>query len=125
MDFLDCVHPLCSSPNVVLEGENTLKIKQILDICKIGHLLDYLLDYVDKSILDQSWVPLSNILNSYDELLECFHCHHSSLPKPSSHALKSKSHTIISHDPLAMPSHSLTPQAPDHFTYKPPSSTTT
>jgi len=99
----DYLQSTTAIPDMILEGENTLNIKQILDICKTGHCLDYLLDYVNKLISDCSWVPLSDIPSSYDELLECFHHCHPSLLKPSSHALKSKSHTTtpISHDPLA------------------------
>ena len=100
-DLPDHLQSTTAIPDMILEGENTLNMKQILDICKTGHCLDYLLDYVNKLISDCSWVPLSDIPSSYDELLECFHHCHPSLLKPSSHALKSKSHTTtpISHDP--------------------------
>src|SRR5260370_29363584 len=112
---------------MILEGENTLNMKQILDICKTGHHLDYLLDYVNKPISDCSWVPLSDIPSSYNELLECFHHHHPSLPKQSSHAIKSKSCTTapIFHDPLANVPCPVTPPVPDHSVYHPPSSATT
>src|SRR5260370_3165326 len=72
----DHLQPIIPISDVILEGENKLNIKQILDVRKTGHCLNYLLDYVDKLISDQSWVPLSDIPSSYDELLKHFHwCH--------------------------------------------------
>ncbi len=65
-----------SIPEVVLEGGNILKLKDIADVQKVGRCFDYLVEFLDKPTSDQSWVPLSDIPNEYDELLECFHhCH--------------------------------------------------
>jgi len=113
---------------MILEGENSLKIKGILDIRKIGCRFDYLLDYVNKPIMEWSWIPLSDISNLYDGLIKWFHHHHPSLPKPSSHATKSKTQNLplpAPHDPLSVPPHFITPPNPEHSTYKPPPITTT
>ncbi len=87
-----------------------------------------LLDYVDKPIMEWSWVPLLDISNLYNELIEWFHHHHPSLPKPSSHATKSKTQNLplpAPHDPLSVPPHFITPPNPECSTYKPPSVATT
>src|SRR5258708_15888195 len=44
---------------------------------------------------DTAWVPLSNIPNDYDELLEQFHHHHTSQPWPSTAAFKAKAQNPI------------------------------
>ena len=51
-DFPDWISPPSSVPEVVLEGEIDLNIKEILDMWKVGWCFNYLLDFVDQSILD-------------------------------------------------------------------------
>jgi len=140
-DFPDRVQPSSAIPDVILEGEIEMNIKEILDVRKIGRRFDYLLDFVDKPISDRSWTPLFKIPSSYDELIERFHRRHSSLPKPSIHAMKIKKRTsnpvappvpvptlppsVSIHDPLALPPRPVSPLDSEHFTYQPPSITTT
>ena len=67
--------------DVQLEGENILNIKDFLDVQKVGHHFDYLVDFLDKDLSEHAWVPLSDIPTAYDEFLETFHCKHKSLPR--------------------------------------------
>ena len=143
-EFPNRVQPSATIPEIVLEGEINLKIKEILDVRKIGRRFDYLLDFLDKPISDRSWVPLSEIPSSYDEIIERFHRRHSSLPKPSTHSFKNKSRTShptlpspapptvpspipsSTHDPLALPLRPISPPPdPDRLSYRPPPVTTT
>ncbi len=117
-----------SLPDMQLEGEDGLHIKDFLDIWKVGQRFDYLVEFVGKPISEQLWIPLLKIPTSYDEFLEQFHHHHTSLPRPSTCAFKARSHvtehlTLQSqptlpafqppiqsiHDPLTPPQHPPSP----------------
>src|SRR5258708_6000126 len=50
--FLNCLHQAGPVPEVVLEGGNILKLKDVLDIRKIGCQFDYLVEFLDKPISD-------------------------------------------------------------------------
>ncbi len=133
---------------MILEGGNVLKLKDVLDVQKIGHQFDYLVEFLDKPTSDWSWIPLADILSNYDEILEWFHCWHASQPKPSPNAFKAKVWTPIHnptlstsfpnhipsipptsilppHDPLAHVPQLTTLPDPDWFTYCLPSVMTT
>jgi len=148
--FPERLQQTSSVPDVVLEGENVLKLKEILDVRKVGRRFDYLVEFLDKSLSERSWIPLSDIPSNYDEIIERFHRRHASRPKPSPGAFKAKSRTPINdpslstsisippsavpsssvlpthnHDPLALVPRPTIPPDPNRFTYQPPSVTTT
>ena len=142
--FPNHLHQTGPVPEVVLEGGNILKLKDVLDVRKIGCQFDYLVEFLDKPISDWSWIPLTNIPSNYDEILEWFHHRHTAHPKPSPNAFKAKVRTPIhdptlstslpsipstsilpSHDPLAHVPQPITLPDPDQFMYRPPSLTTT
>ena len=78
------------TPDVQLEGENTLNIQEFLDVQKVGHHFDYLVDFRNKDLSEHAWVPLLDIPTAYDEFLETFHHRHKSLPRPSDQVFKAK-----------------------------------
>src|SRR5258708_17605366 len=103
------------------------------------------MEFINKPISDHSWIPLSDIPNNYNKIIKCFHHHHTSLPKPSPNAFKSKAWYLIAnhplstsistptpspsilpiHDPLAHVPCPMTPPDPNCFMYQTPSVTTT
>src|SRR6266436_8800656 len=89
--FSDCVQQLDPILEVVLETENALKLKEIMDVQKVGCHFDYLAEFLDKPVSECSWIPLSDIPNNYDKLLEQFHHCHTSRPRPSANTFKAKS----------------------------------
>jgi len=150
--FPNRVQQPSSVPEVILEGGNLLKLKDIADVRKVGRRFDYLVEFLDKPASDRSWIPLSDIPNDYDELLERFHRRHTSRPRPSTASFKAKVRNSIDnptlststasspppsvpssslssplppHDPLAHVPHPTTSPNPDRYTYQPPSITTT
>src|SRR5258708_24202277 len=68
--FPNHLHQTGPVPEVVLEGGNILKLKDVLDVRKIGCQFDYLVEFLDKPISDRSWIPLADIPSNYDEILE-------------------------------------------------------
>ena len=89
--------------NILLEGENTLNIREFLDVQKVGHCYDYLVDFMDKDLLEHAWVLLSDISTTHNEFLETFHCRHKSLPRPSDQAFKAKCHVVEIPIPISTP----------------------
>ncbi|KAF8337871.1 uncharacterized protein EI90DRAFT_2908965, partial [Cantharellus anzutake] len=57
-----------------LAEDNPLNIKKILDVRKVGRLFEYLLEQSDKPSSETSWFMLNDIPDTYNELLETFHC---------------------------------------------------
>ncbi|KAG2340613.1 hypothetical protein BDR05DRAFT_846490, partial [Suillus weaverae] len=59
-----------------LANDPANNIKMILDCCKIGHRYEYLVWW--KSLLesDDSWLPLSDVPTSFNELIEHYHRRH-------------------------------------------------
>ncbi len=145
--FSDCVQQLDPILEVVLETENALKLKEIMDVQKVGCHFDYLAEFLDKPVSECSWIPLSDIPNNYDKLLEQFHHCHTSRPRPSANTFKAKSwnpidnptsvtnttpspsipstSTLPPHDPLAHIPCPTSPLDPNCFTYQLPSVMTT
>ena len=139
-NFPNRLQPPSSVPDIILDDIDHLGLKDILDVRKIGRRFDYFLDFIDKPPTDRAWIPLSDIPHVYDELIERFHRRHSTLPKPTFNALKSKHRLpnpvssstnsptapiIPSYDPLALPPRPISPFDSERFTYQPPSITTT
>ena len=86
VEFGNCInvtHP-AADVQLALAGENPLKVKKFLDMHKVGHWFEYLVEQLDKPLSETSWLLLSDIPNSYDEMdLESFHHHHPKLPQPA------------------------------------------
>ena len=138
--FLNWLQPHTSLPETVLKDSDHLQFREILDVQKIRCRFNYFLDFIHNPPTEQVWIPLSEIPHSYNEVIECFHHHHTKLPKLSTYSLSHKtcpsiltiSPTIPSfsapsetmHDPLALPPHPISPVNSDHFSYQPPSITT-
>jgi transposase InsO family protein len=59
-------------------------IKTILNCCKIGHHYEYLIRWKSLPESEDSWLPLSNIPTSFNELIERFHRRHPHSPCPHS-----------------------------------------
>ena len=58
---LPCIH---IKPDLVL-----MDIEKVLDVCKLGCWWDF-------EAAKNSWIPLSDVPHSSDELLETYHCQH-------------------------------------------------
>ncbi|KIJ23544.1 hypothetical protein M422DRAFT_786144 [Sphaerobolus stellatus SS14] len=54
----------------------------ILDCRKIGRPYEYLATWKDLPTSENSWVPLSDLPTTMDEVVECFHRRHPNLPRP-------------------------------------------
>ncbi len=60
--FPFCVEGTSSPPDVQLEGENILNIKEFLDVWKVGHHFNYLVDFKGRDLLECAWVLLLDIV---------------------------------------------------------------
>ncbi len=92
--------------DVFLKEGDVLKLKDIAMFKRLAVVLITWWEFLDKSVSERSWTPLSDILNNYDELLERFHRRHSSRPRPSSTA---KSRNPISNPTSTIPPSSIPP----------------
>ncbi|KAF8322837.1 uncharacterized protein EI90DRAFT_2825793, partial [Cantharellus anzutake] len=72
-------HPSWEALSLLAE-DNPLNIKKILDVRKVGRRFEYLLEQSDKPSSETSWFMLNDIPDTYNELLETFHCRHTKLP---------------------------------------------
>ena len=59
-------------------------IQSILDTRKLGRRYEYLVHWLELPSTEDSWVPLSDIPSTSDELLERFHRRHPRAPRPPS-----------------------------------------
>ena len=76
-----------SSPEAFqLADDPALSIQTIHDACKIGHRFEYFVRWKDLPESENSWIPLSDIPTSQNELIDRFHCCHPRAPHP---------HTIV------------------------------
>ena len=71
-----------SRPVSISIDTDSPEIETFLDCRKIGRRYDYFVQWRDQPISERSWVPLSDIPRSLDELLERFHRRHPGLPCP-------------------------------------------
>jgi transposase InsO family protein len=86
-----------------------IPIKEFLDVRRIGRRFDYLVDFIDQPISERSWIPLSDIPSTYNEMLERFHRRHPRLHRPADSTLlrtrplipSSSPHGPIAHAPRA------------------------
>lgn len=70
-------------PRVRIETQDTSpQIESILDCRKVGRRFDYLVKWLDHPSDENSWIHLSDIPKSKDELLEVYHRRNSSKPHP-------------------------------------------
>ena len=126
LTFPDCIQQCDPVPEVVLETENVLKVKEIADVRKVGCHFDYLVEFLNKPSSKCSWIPLSNIPNNYNELLEWFHRQHASHPQPLISAFKAKTQNPIEHPTPSTPMSNRipSPSAPSAPSPSAPSSST-
>ncbi|KAJ3996493.1 hypothetical protein F5050DRAFT_1532446, partial [Lentinula boryana] len=57
-------------------SDASLNIQSIIDSCKIGQRYEYLIHWKDQPSSEGSWVSLSDIPDSFDELIDIFHLRH-------------------------------------------------
>ena len=70
-----------------LINDSALTIESILDSRRIGLTYEYLVHFKDSDNSNDSWVPLTDIPSTYDDLIEKFHRRHPKAPKPDSSIL--------------------------------------
>ncbi|KAJ3495813.1 hypothetical protein NLJ89_g10573 [Agrocybe chaxingu] len=61
-------------------ADPALSISNFLDCRKTGHRYEYLVKWIDQPDSENSWIPLSDIPSSFNELLERFHRRHPRAP---------------------------------------------
>jgi hypothetical protein len=81
-------HPHANPEPFQLSDENfndlALHIHSILDCRKIGHRYEYFVRWKNLSEDENSWIPLSDIPTSSNELIDRFHRRHPKAPRPHS-----------------------------------------
>ena len=75
-------HPHASPAPFQLGDDPALSIKSILDCRKIGHRYEYFVQWKNQPDSENSWIPLSDISTTDNELLERFHRRHPRAPRP-------------------------------------------
>ena len=94
-------HPHANPEPFQLSDDNfddsALHINSILDCRKIGHRYEYFVRWKNLSEDENSWIPLSDIPTSSNELIDRFHRRHPKAPRPHSLTIN------------AIPSHTLDP----------------
>ena len=71
-----------SQAPVVLEDLDGPAIEKILDCRKLGRRYEYFVHWKNQPDSERSWVTLTDIPRSFDELLQQFHRRHPRLPRP-------------------------------------------
>lgn len=104
-------HPHASPQPFQLDSDSDpiLDIQSLRDCRKIGHRYEYLVHWKSLSSDEDSWVPLSDIPTSCNEMIERFHRRHTKAPRPHLIAIN-KSFSIPSDLDLVEPS---TPSSSD------------
>ena len=59
-----------------LADNPALSIDKILDSCRIGHCFEYFIHFRSLPNSENSWLPLSDIPRTYDELIDRYHRRH-------------------------------------------------
>ncbi|KAH7919984.1 hypothetical protein BV22DRAFT_978033, partial [Leucogyrophana mollusca] len=62
------------------DDDPALSIHSIRDCRKIGHRFEYFVHFKSLPDSEDSWIPLSDIPTTYNELLEHFHRRHTKAP---------------------------------------------
>lgn len=115
------------------KSDPILDIQLLHDCQKIGHHYEYLFHCKSLSSDKDSWVPLSDIPTSCNEMIKWFHCHHMkapcphlfdinktfspSDPDPPEPSMLPSSKTAMSEPAHAMPSKPSAPAIPNAFVH--------
>ncbi len=83
-----------------LDTDNTPSIHSILDSCRLGQHYEYLVHWEKSSSDEDSWVSLSDIPSTYNELLERFHRRHPRSLRPPDSVLHCD-RSVVPADPSA------------------------
>ena len=75
-------HAHASPMPFVLDTDNTPTIHSILDSRRLGQRYEYSVHWEKSSSDEDSWIPLSDIPSTYNELLERFHHRHPRFLRP-------------------------------------------
>lgn len=75
-------HPHSESQPFTLAEDPDLSIHSLLDCRKLGHRYEYLVRWKDQPDYEDSWIPLSDIPTSANELVDRFHRRHPKAPRP-------------------------------------------
>ncbi|EIM79790.1 uncharacterized protein STEHIDRAFT_27463, partial [Stereum hirsutum FP-91666 SS1] len=73
-------HPHSDPKPFQLNNDPSLSIHSLLDCRKMGHRYEYLVHFSSLPNSDDSWVLLSDIPTTYNELIDRFHCRHPRAP---------------------------------------------
>ena len=90
-------HPHASPIAFELSPESQTPIKSILESRKVGQRYEYLVNWKDQPESENSWIPLSDIPSSHNELIDKYHRRHPRSPRPPA-ILLSKSRPFHSTD---------------------------
>ncbi|TFK62865.1 hypothetical protein BDN72DRAFT_742394, partial [Pluteus cervinus] len=63
-----------------LPEDPALSIDKILDCRKFGHRFEYFIHFKGSDTTNDSWVPLSDIPTSFNELIDTYHRRHPRAP---------------------------------------------
>ncbi len=87
-----------SEPEPFQLSDPALSISSILDCRKIGHRYEYLIRWLDLPETDNSWIPLSDIPSTFNELIDKFHRRHPRAPRPHPITIQQSFNTIFTAD---------------------------
>jgi len=88
-------HPHSPPQPIELADDPANDIKAILDCRKIGHRYEYFIQWKSLPDSENSWIPLSDIPTTFNELIERFHRRHPRAPHP--HIIDIDKNYSISH----------------------------
>ena len=104
--------PALPAPFELAPDDSARTLDSILDARKLGQRYEYLVRWKGLSAEEDSWVPLSEIPTTSDEMVDRFHRRHPRAPRPPAIVLSHSAHTAFNTNNNSSPSAPQVPSVP-------------
>ena len=104
--------PALPAPFELAPDDSARTLDSILDARKLGQRYEYLVRWKGLSAEEDSWVPLSEIPTTSDEMVDRFHRRHPRAPRPPAIILSHSAHAAFNTNNNSSPSAPQVPSVP-------------